>query len=40
MLLAVVLAWACNVTGVACGAPTTDIIQKAYEQEAPATTKG
>ena len=37
MLLAVVLAWACNVTGVACGAPTTDIIQKAYEQEAPSS---
>ncbi|WP_257167091.1 hypothetical protein [Bradyrhizobium sp. SRS-191] len=37
MLLAVVLAWACNVTGMACGAPTTEIIQKAYEQEAPAS---
>jgi hypothetical protein len=37
MLLAVVLAWVCNVTGVSCAAPNAEIIQKAYEQEAPAS---
>ncbi|MGJ4886746.1 hypothetical protein [Bradyrhizobium sp. HKCCYLR20261] len=37
MLLAVALAWACNVAGVACGTPTVETIQKAYEQEAPAS---
>jgi hypothetical protein len=37
MLLAVVLAWVCNVTGISCATPTADIIQKAYEQEAPAS---
>ncbi len=37
MLVAVVLAWACSATGIACGAPTAEIIQNAYEQEAPAS---
>jgi len=37
MLLAVVLAWVCNVSGISCETPTVDIIQKAYEQEAPSS---
>ena len=37
MLLAVALAWVCNVTGVSCAAPNAEIIQKAYEQEAPSS---
>jgi len=37
MLLAVALAWVCNMTGVSCAAPTAETIQKAYEQEAPAS---
>ncbi|MGJ4949931.1 hypothetical protein [Bradyrhizobium sp. HKCCYLS20291] len=37
MLLAVALAWMCNVTGISCTAPNAEIIQKAYEQEAPSS---
>jgi hypothetical protein len=37
MLLAVALTLVCNVTGLSCTTPTAEIIQKAYEQEAPSS---
>jgi hypothetical protein len=38
MLLAAVLAWVCNVTGISCAStPNAAIIQSAYEQEAPSS---